>query len=76
MSVSLHSPLCAVRCSFICFLKLILLLALVSWGGREFHVVMALFNTVHFPASVLDLGTVKRPLFACLVLYRHVSMYI
>jgi hypothetical protein len=34
---------------------------------------MALFNTVRFPASVLDLGTVKGPLVACLVWYRWVS---
>jgi hypothetical protein len=34
---------------------------------------MALFNTVHFPASVLELGTVKRPLVTCFVLYRCLS---
>ena len=40
---------------------------------EEFHVVKALCVTVHFPASVLDLGTVKRPLVACLVGYVWVS---
>jgi hypothetical protein len=55
------------------FLNLVLLLVWVTWGGREFHVVMALFNTVHFPASSLDLGTVKTPLVACLVWYQWVS---
>jgi hypothetical protein len=34
---------------------------------------MALCSTVHLPWSVLDLGTVKRPLVACLVGYVWVS---
>ena len=58
---------------FYLFFYLVLLLVWVTWGGREFHVVMALFNTVHFPASALDLGTVKTPLVAFLVWYQWVS---
>ena len=34
---------------------------------RKFHAIMALYNTVCFLEFVLDLGTVKRPLMACLV---------
>ena len=59
-----------VRFYFVCFLSG-LVATWVTWGSREFHLVMALFSTVR--ASVLDLGTVKRPLVACLVLYRWVS---
>ena len=54
-------------CCFICvFVFRILLLAWVILCGRQFHVVMALCSTVCFPKSVLDLGTVKRHLVACL----------
>ena len=35
---------------------------LTIWEGTEFHAIMALYNTV------LDLGTVKRPLVECLVM--------
>jgi hypothetical protein len=73
MSASLHSPRRAVKRSFIWFLNLVLSLAWVTWGGKEFHLVMALFNTVCFPASLLDLGTAKIPLVACLVWYAWVS---
>ena len=41
----------------------------MQYCGIEFHVVMALCSTVLLPQSVLDLGTVKRPLVACLVGY-------
>jgi hypothetical protein len=58
----------AVKVLFYQGFYLVLLLSSATSGGREFHVVMTLFNTVCFPASVLDLGTVKRPLVACLVL--------
>jgi hypothetical protein len=41
--------------------------------GREFHEIMALYKTVRRREFVLNLGTVKRPLVACHVLYVWVS---
>ena len=71
MVVLLQSPL--FHKVFICFLNLILLLHQFLLCGIEFHVVMALCSTVRLPQSGLDLGTVKRPLVACLVGYVWVS---
>ena len=58
MFVLLHSPRCSIRCIFPCFLNLILLLASTTCISYQ---------------SLLLLGTVKRPLVACLVGYAWVS---
>ena len=64
--VCLHSPRCSIRCFFTYNFT-------VTWCGTEFHLVMAQCSTVRLPWTVLDLGTVKRPLVACLVGYAWVS---
>ena len=73
MFVLLHSPSCSIRSIFTCFLSAsVKCISYLMWN-RNSHVVMALCSTVHLPQSVLDLGTVKRPLVACLVGYAWVS---
>jgi hypothetical protein len=56
------------------FLKPGLLSTCAIYDGREFNAIMALYNTVSFLEFVLDLGTMKRPLLACLVGYVCVSV--
>jgi hypothetical protein len=50
-------------------LKLNLLFALVTSGGRAFHDDMALYITEQLIKSVFVLGTAKKPTVACLVGY-------
>ena len=49
------------------FMKPGLLFIWSIWDGRKLHVIMVLYNTVWFIEFVLYLGTVKRPLVACLM---------
>ena len=60
-----------VLCSLKCLSVFIASLSYLGWQSSI--VAMTLFKTVSFPSSVLDLGTVKRPLVACIVLYLCVS---
>ena len=59
------------------YISSIRLIALKSYNTCFFNnrlcSVMALHSTVRLPYSVLDLGTVKRPLMACVVGYAWVS---
>ena len=67
LCVSFQSPWCHERL-FYPFCKCNFAFCLSNWR-LEFHAIIALYNTVRCSEFVLDLGTVKRPLVACLVGY-------